>query len=613
MERIKKCRSALVPQRAKPAKLPPGNGEGQPSPGPAPFQYPPLGAPTMIRVLDILPGNPNSEIRFRLREKGLGDGDTYHALSYAWGPPDFTHKIYSAESFIQVTENLWEALNRYRRADELTTLWVDAVCIDQANLQERSQQIVLMRRIYSESKRVFIWLGLDSPSVLSAFEFITRTVDLAEGKDLDNPDDLKELTDEILSMRNDENQDAVTNLFARSWFSRVWTFQEISCAAEATLTSGSLDITFEALHDFCILWTFLQQMAWLKSIAAQRALGQIAGLHFTKDHLSQPSAVNSLFELVKRNRTRIATDPKDMIYGLVALSSDTNPLPFAPTYEIGVDHLYEEFAAHVIRQSESLEIFDECFFQPGLKKCPSWVPDWRNSEDFTSPINLEEDGFNAAGKSRWDTSTIIVNHSLGVEAICLDHIQNLTSPGTTPNTLGLTDFESHEQVLRWQQNIIRETMEMTSLSLLYKSELERWHAWWRTIIGEKKNDAERATPDYERRVLSYKEVINGMVNHDLDTQNFRQLEFQDVGYSVSGMETNRKFCLTLEGRIGWVPHAAQIGDIVSLMRGSPVPVIIRPSQQGESYLMIGQCYIHGIMDGEAVAGMEDQFQRIQLV
>ena len=253
------------------------------------------------------------------------------------------------------------------------------------------------------------------------------------------------------------------------------------------------------------------------------------------------------------------------------------------------------------------------FFQPGLKKCPSWVPDWRYSEDFTIPINLEEGGFNAAGQSRWDTRIIIINHSQDVKAICLDHLQSLTSPGPTPNALGLTDFESFEILFKWQQNIIKETTEMTLLSLLYKSELERWHAWWRTIIGEKKNEAERTAPDYERRVMSYKEVLNGMVNHDLDIQNFRHLEFQEVCSSVGSMENNRRFCLTLDGRIGWVPLAAETGDIVSLMRGSPVPVVIRPSQRGNSYLMIGQCYIHGIMDGEAVAGKEDQFQRIQLV
>lgn len=159
-------------QRAKPAKLPLRDAEV------APYQYSAIGAPTNIRVLDILPGDVNSEIRFRLREKELGNRNIYYALSYAWGPPVFTHKIYSEEGSIQVTKNLWEALRHYREADRIKTLWVDAVCINQANVLERSQQIFLMR----ESKRVLIWLGLESPSVLPAFEFIKRIVDLAKKK-----------------------------------------------------------------------------------------------------------------------------------------------------------------------------------------------------------------------------------------------------------------------------------------------------------------------------------------------------------------------------------------------------------------------------------------------
>ena len=473
MEEIKQRCSALDNRRDKPTELLlEGDGDKQ-SPGLAPFQYPPLGAATHIRVLEILPENPNSDICFRLREKELGNGDIYYALSYAWGPPKFTHKIHSAEGFIDVTENLWEALRRYREVDNIKTLWVDAVCIDQANNQERSQQILLMRRIYSESKRVLIWLSLESPSILPAFEFIKRIVDLAfkEGRN-----DLDGLHNEIRPLQTDEYQDAVTNLFANSWFLRVWTFQEINCAAEATVTSGSLEIDFEYIRYFALIWIRIEELVWLKSFAAEHALRQVATLHVTRDSLSQQSTVNSLFELVRRARTRLASDPRDRIYGLVALASDVNPLPFPPTYEINVNLLYEEFAAHVIRQNKNLNIFECCTSQPGLRECPSWVPDWRNP-DFSGTINSEKDSFRAAGTSYWDTNTAVVNHSLGVEAFCLDQIQKVSSPGPFPNSVGLKNWENDFlPITKWQQNTIRETMEMTSSSLLYRSEQERWHA-----------------------------------------------------------------------------------------------------------------------------------------
>lgn len=611
MEKIKKWCSALVNSCAKPTKLPLEDDGGQQSPGLVPFRYPPLGAPTHIRVLEILPGDHNSEIRFGLREKGLGDGDIYYALSYAWGPPHFTHKIYNAEGFIQVTENLWEALRRYRKADKLMILWVDAVCINQANVEERSQQIVLMRRIYSESKCVLIWLGLESPSDRLAFEYITRIIDLC--RDFEDPHSM-EFIDALESLRSDKDEDALTKLFEKQWFTRVWTYQEMSCATKATLASGSLECDFECLNGFCSVLIVTGPSVWLKSNAAQHAVAQICSAGLTKEYLSQRSAANSLLALVERTRNRLATDPRDKIYGVIALSSDIIPLPFAPTYEISVHHLFEEFAAHLIRQNENLDIFGWCAFQPVLREWPSWVPDWRCLEGVTVPVNPKEQSFHAAGKTCWDTSTVIINHSLGVDAICLDRLQNITSPGPSPNFFGLTDWETtYLPIFKWRQNVIRETMEMTSLSVLYRSEKERWQAWWQTFIGERSNDFERATPDYETRVRSFIEAIDSIISEDLDVEIDRINEHYSIELCMGRMTHNRRFCLTLKGCIGWVPLAARTGDIVSLMRGSPVPVIIRPVQRENLYLMIGQCYIHGIMDGEAVAGKEDQFRRIQLV
>ena len=211
-----------------------------------------------------------------------------------------------------------------------------------------------------------------------------------------------------------------------------------------------------------------------KTNAAQLAVGQIAALWIMKEHLSQQSADNYLLELVKRTRTRQSTDPRDRIYDLIALASDTNPLPFAPNYEIDVNQLYEAFAAHVIRQKGSVDIFECCIFQPDPRQCPSWVPDWRRSEGFTLPINSESETFRAAGASCWDTSTEIVNHELVVEAVCLDNLQNIISPGPFPNTLEVTHWESDIlPLIKWQQIMIKETTKITSLSLLYKPEQER--------------------------------------------------------------------------------------------------------------------------------------------
>lgn len=83
----------------------------------------------------------------------------YEALSYTWGSIDKTHTIMIDNYELPITENLFIALQHLRSAHQDRILWVDAICIDQENLEERGHQVGQMARIYRTAKRVLIWLG----------------------------------------------------------------------------------------------------------------------------------------------------------------------------------------------------------------------------------------------------------------------------------------------------------------------------------------------------------------------------------------------------------------------------------------------------------------------
>ncbi len=77
------------------------------------------------------------------------------------------------------------------------------------------------------------------------------------------------------------------------------------------------------------------------------------------------------------------------------------------------------------------------------------------------------------------------------------------------------------------------------------------------------------------------------------------------------MATGRRFCVTESGRTGWVHGSAVAGDLVSVLCGFAVSVLVRSYE--DAFRVIGQCYVEGIMDGEAVEAANDRMRQIDLV
>jgi hypothetical protein len=112
-----------------------------------------------IRLVHILPAvDFNAPLECRLEYTDIEKAKPYNALSYAWGKPKFTQKILLDDQPFPVTRNLESAL-RYIRQNTSRKLWIDAICIDQKNKNEKSEQIPLIRDIYRNCESDLLWLG----------------------------------------------------------------------------------------------------------------------------------------------------------------------------------------------------------------------------------------------------------------------------------------------------------------------------------------------------------------------------------------------------------------------------------------------------------------------
>lgn len=187
------------------------------------------------RLLQIAPGVKGSEITCLVVDHTIQQGrlsSPYEALSYAWGDPTARRRIrlrdveageseQRACSFLDITTNLYAALERLRDTAFPRLLWVDAVCIDQENVLERAVQVRSMATIYIHASRVLVWLGEEAENSTLALASIERVAqDCRRSMGTNKLTSKADASETQFSSK--EAQEAILKLLNRPWFHRIW-------------------------------------------------------------------------------------------------------------------------------------------------------------------------------------------------------------------------------------------------------------------------------------------------------------------------------------------------------------------------------------------------------
>ena len=187
----------------------------------------------------------------------------YYALSYTWGKPGADVPDYTAEDrpsiflngqSIKVSPNLYDALLQLYQYFADKPVWIDALCINQHDIDERQCQVSAMDRVYGGSDCVLIWLGAPTPDLITGLKATERIAQVAkrESKCIIKNQQfdfcyLMESTESRygLAPLTMEEIDGLLSLFQYCWFSRVWLIQEVSLAKEADIFCGGFTISFD--------------------------------------------------------------------------------------------------------------------------------------------------------------------------------------------------------------------------------------------------------------------------------------------------------------------------------------------------------------------------------
>ncbi|KAG7082179.1 hypothetical protein JMJ78_0004283 [Colletotrichum scovillei] len=291
-----------------------------------------------FRLLRLERGSRNTPVHCRLiqaylpqQEKETASERTTHAnqdiipydaLSYCWGDSTrLCQPIHVDGKILFVTEKLLEALNYLRREYEDRIVWVDAICIDQSNVQERGHQVGWMGNLYAHADRVLCWLGHVQHNVVHLFSLLDtyrRRVPQEAWTEWPLDDErwsqLWISTQAEYELPGCDSSTLIAYLMANEWFRRVWILQEVRNAYKASIgcTAGWIDAKVFAISISLTGIKLDSQVAALMSF-----------LPGPTRKFSQWAQEPNICTLLWKFRESQASDPRDRFYALLGLASDT--------------------------------------------------------------------------------------------------------------------------------------------------------------------------------------------------------------------------------------------------------------------------------------------------
>ncbi|KAF2785869.1 HET-domain-containing protein [Melanomma pulvis-pyrius CBS 109.77] len=592
--------------------------------------YEPLPGPEYIRILKLNPGISSEAITCTLEAVDLTYfRDKYEAISYVWGDPNTTTVITCNAVQVPVTVNLADALETFRHPTEARTIWADALCINQQDNADKSTQVQKMGEIYENARGVLVWLGRDTEGVAEdCFQLISDTADFFDAQYRRHFRELWSMPAFAppypISMEKHRWAN-VALLFGLAWFQRVWVVQEVALAKRCDLFWGAGRMGVAKLFELALwAWKKPELGSLLYSNIGSVYLGQLydnyvvihssyrntQSWRYSMDLIGNRMQPTALFcDILALSQNMQATNPRDYIYAFLG-----NPLAnrkenqglIAVDYSKTVDEVFFDAACALLKDRIeapwilcSVQHWDlHKFLHSGH---PSWIPQWSGNGVIYSRIANPNNTFQAGGTGTPFEPRVQSGKLLEVAGFIFDRVL-FVSEIIKPDDFRMdSEFWSDELRVSGEpliDRLLKQASEANG-SLAPLNEVE-YYLTLLTSYGGKPNveTIKKGFSEYRRRVRSQ------FANTPLDGAEVGS----DVGNTYLVEEGlrhlfNQRFIRTESGKIGLASAVTQVGDMSCIFVGVSVPFVLKESPN-ERYKLVGECYIHNVMDGEMMAGLD---------
>ena len=708
------------------------------------FPYNPLPESRFFRLIkEITSDATGSHLSCVLETFGLDDCPSYRCLSYTWGPAltndpesgertdttrfELTVRAEEAVGLLSINENLFDALCQLSSSSLGSTLymWIDAICIDQDNLKERSSQVSMMGDVYSGAEKVIVWLGKDMADFnnFAWFHNDARASEYLQGSQ----------TDSIMT-RTNTNAPIFQGAYStepgmsdkwysycrffeqRRWFNRAWIVQEVVMArlSDIEVMCGNGRLSWINMVAFAVgvhlsgLGALLQTMDNMgKHLSTGDQVVRLGVLQELcerggPDHESSGGDVISLKRLLMHNygvidsegrrhaflrhvlailRPYDSFDPRDKVYAAMGIVNRFLPRGsrsfIYPEYETPVREVYEHTAKFLLEHLSYLSVL-ALVEDPSRRKyvnLPSWVPDFSSRQGDGSLRVISQVQYNASAGRPPGPSWSLKDSILSLRGGCHDTVAQVGIPlSRLAEELPFSESWVMLDMLEVTDDALRLCL---TLEPTYINGQSRTCTLWRTMITDQASLSAGFVHNFRCSVLwhlgqalgSRIQRVNDVFNSIMDrmamlnrsalsegdflltrqhvalfaTQYYADSEERTVeansmleqirkaGWEFANLfqkvASYRRLYTTSKGHIGLGPESTQVGDEVWIICDARTPFILHPQSENSNvpdnsietkevkqFQLVGETYLHGFMNGEALkSGLLDQLRWIDLI
>jgi hypothetical protein len=373
------------------------------------YRYSPIDSNWHIRVLKLEPAisfaDPLVGSFFTRKLDDVEDlgqpMPNYQGVSYCWGPQSDTNWMLCDGQRLSISTNVALMLRHFRKSGSPRNLWIDAICINQADWKEKAEQVRAMGTIYERADKVHVWLGpaVAEDQISSVFAVLKSYALISQSSAAKNIEALSSLAEPL------------NKFMQRAWFTRRWIIQEVKLAHAVTVHCGHQRISWnwfaDGMANFLATHVTRSGSYLRKGLLSADAVRAVEGL---SSLVGPRGKRQTIFQLLWHHHTSACADERDRIFALYGMmgmdlngTSDDYPptfftLKLNPFEQCPVDYsshfslLYTRMAFAAIEGRLGRVIISHALAFGNLAQqhppWPSWVPSWNLTRTTRHSISI---------------------------------------------------------------------------------------------------------------------------------------------------------------------------------------------------------------------------------